>query len=210
VTEAKQATWSRFRGRLQARDLLALIFEDAAVIHPIPFDPNLMGADIHLDHLPNDLVQTWLDTLPNLDLRTPGADYILEQAQLLGLPTRMGRSDLHVIKQHQRVLELPGTGGQLAHHLVSTTPELSLQSNFTIACGTWKELALAGLVALDVGAPHADFVLSVETDGLQQSTHPLRQRTFDVVIGLHPDKGGLFQEANQLAIWFPAAKILLV
>ena len=34
----------------------------------------------------------------------------------------------------------------------------------------------------------------------------MRQRTFDFVIGLHPDKGGLFRIENQLAIWFPTAK----
>jgi hypothetical protein len=30
------------------------------------------------------------------------------------------------------------------------------------------------------------------------------------VVGLHPDKGGLFRAADQLEIWFPDARILLV
>lgn len=37
------STWARFRGRLPATDLLALLFEDAAVLHRIPFDPAALG-----------------------------------------------------------------------------------------------------------------------------------------------------------------------
>ena len=66
------------------------------------------------------------------------------------------------------------------------------------------------LVEVDVGAPHADAVVSCDADELKNPEHPLRQRAFDYVIGLHPDKGGLFRVEDQLAIWFPTAKVLLV
>lgn len=210
VTEAGLATWARFRGRLKAKDLLALLFEDAAVIHPVPFDPARVSDKLQLDRISDDVPEAWLNTLTSMDLTSAGADYILEQARLLGVPTRMARSDLHVVKPHQKVLELPSTGGQLAHYLVSTHPDLTLQGNFTIACGSWQELTLAGAVALDLGAPHSDFIAGVEPEQLRNPDHPLRQRSFDFVIGLHPDKGGLFQAENQLAIWFPSATILLV
>lgn len=88
--------------------------------------------------------------------------------------------------------------------------DVTLQDNFVIACGSWQELTLAGIVALDLGAPHTDFAVKVEDGGLRQPTHALRQRSFDFVVGLHPDKGGLFQVEDQLALWFPTAKILLV
>ena len=39
LTEPKFDTWSRFRGRLTSADFVALLFEDAAVIHRVPFDP---------------------------------------------------------------------------------------------------------------------------------------------------------------------------
>ena len=49
LTEPDHATWKRFRGRLGARDLVALLFEDAAVGFPIPFDARAVGGEIDLD-----------------------------------------------------------------------------------------------------------------------------------------------------------------
>jgi hypothetical protein len=210
LTEPGLDTWARFRGRLGSTDLLTLLFEDAAVLHRIPFDAAIFDASLNLDSLPENLVDNWLSAIPSLSLTSTGADYILEQAGLLGLPTRLARSDLHVVKPHQRVFELPGTGGQLAHHLVSSQRELTLQDNFAVACSTWQELTLAGVVALELGAPHTDFAVRADVAGLKSASHPLRQRTFDFVLGLHPDKGGQFRIEDQLAIWFPTAKILLV
>lgn len=210
LTEPKLDTWSRFRGRLTNADLMTLLFEDAAVIHRVPFDPTVIGCPIRPDLLPEAIAEAWVPAVASLPLNGPGPDYVADQARLLGLPTRMARSDLHVVKPHQKVLELIGTGGQLAHHLVSSQADLTLHANFTIACGSWQELTLAGLIALEVGSPHSDFATRVEFDDLRRADHPLRQRTFDFVIGLHPDKGGLFRVEDQLAIWFPNAKVLLV
>jgi hypothetical protein len=210
LTEPGLATWNRFRGRLSATDLVALLFEDAAVIHPVPFDAAALGGALRADRLPEPVTRSWIEAIPALDLDTPAADYIAGQARLLGLPTRLARSDLHVVKPHQKVLELPGTGGQLAHHLVSSQTDLTLKDNFTVACASWQELTLAGIVALDLGAPGTDFAARVEVADLRDAQHPLRQRNFDLVIGLHPDKGGLFQIEDQLAIWFSGAKVLLV
>jgi len=210
LTEPRLDTWSRFRGRLTSADFIALLFEDAAVIHPIPFDPSAVGGPICTGDLPEATTDAWLRALSSLSLSGPGADYVAEQARFLSVPTRMARSDLQVVKPHQKVLELPGTGGQLSHHLVSSQRDLTLQENFVVACGSWQELTMAGVIALELGAPHTEFVQAIEVEDLRKADHPLRQRTFDFVIGLHPDKGGRFRIPNQLAIWFPAAKILLV
>jgi hypothetical protein len=210
LTEPRLATWSRFRGRLSATDLVSLLFEDAAVIHHVPFDAPALGAPLHVERIPESVTQAWLEAIPSLELQTAAADYIADQAKLLGLPTRMARSDLHVVKPHQKVLELPGTGGQLAHHLVSSQTDLTLKNNFTVACGSWQELTLAGIVALDLGAPNTEFATKVDVADLRDAKHSLRQRSFDFVIGLHPDKGGLFRVEDQLAIWFSGAKVLLV
>jgi hypothetical protein len=210
LTEPKLDTWTRFRGRLSSVDLLSLLFEDTAVLRRVPFDPDAVGGSLRPDRLPEAVIDGWLKAIESLSLNTTSANYILEQARMLGLPTRMPRSDLHVVKAHQKVLELPGTGGQLAHHLISSQRDLKLQDNFAVACGSWQELTLAGIIALELGAPHSDFVTRVEAADLKNADHPLRQRSFDFVVGLHPDKGGLFSVENQLAIWFPAAKVLLV
>lgn len=210
LTEPRLATWTRFRGRLGPADLIALLFEDAAVLHKIPFDPAELGGPLALGALPDTLAEEWLRALPTLDLQAASADYILGQARLLGLPTRLARSELHMVKPHQRVLELPGTGGQLAHHIVSTQTGLTLQDNFTVACGSWEELTLAGIVGLDRGAPHTRFALKVELEQLREPEHELRKRSFDFVVGLDPEKGGLFRIEDQLAIWFSGAKVVLV
>ena len=210
LTEPGLATWRRFRGRLAAPDLVDLIFEDAAVIHRVPFARDAVGSELRTGRLPESVCESWLEALPKLDLQAQGEDYISAQARLLGIPSRLARSDLHVVKPHQRVLELPGTGGQLAHHLVSTQPGLSLRDNLTVACGSWRELTLAGIVGLDLAAPDTAFAVSAEVAALRDADHPLRQRSFDFVVGLHPDKGGLFRVDDQLAIWFSGAKILLV
>lgn len=209
LTEPKLDTWKRFRGRLTSADFVALLLEDAAVLHPVPFDPSTLDG-IDPAELPAATADAWLDALASMPLATPGAEYVAAQARLLEVTTRMARSDLHVVKPHQKVLELPGTGGQLAHHLVSTQGDLTLQDNFTIACGSWQELTLAGVVALELGAPRTDFATRVDAEALRDADHPLRQRSFDFVIGLHPDKGGLFRVEDQLAIWFSSAKIVLV
>ena len=210
VTEPGLGTWARFRGRLNATDFLDLLFEDAAVLHRVPFDPSLLDATLRLDRLSASAAEALLKALPSVDLKSTGPDYVAEQARLLGLTTRLARSELHVVKPHQKVLELPGTGGQLAHHLASTQKDLTLQDNFTVACSSWQELTLAGIVALERGAPNSDFATNVVDGDLRDSKHALRQRSFDFVIGLHPDKGGRFRVEDQLVIWFPNAKVLLV
>jgi len=210
LTESRQDTWRRFRGRLTSTDFISLLFEDASVQYQIPFDPVALGGQFSLDRLPDKVADAWMGAVASLPLDSSSTDYVTEQARLLWLPTRMGRSDLHVVKSHQKVLELPGTGGQLAHHLVSTQRDVTLQDNFVVACGSWQELTLAGIIALELGAPHTQFAQRVDVEALRKAEHPIRQRSFDFVIGLHPDRGGLFRIEDQLAIWFPTAKVLLV
>lgn len=210
LTEPNLATWARFRGRLTAADLACLLFEDGAVTHPIPFQPDALDDTLAPHKLSPKVVQSFIDTLSQPGPPLAGPDYIAEQARLVGVPTRLARSDLHVVKAHQKVLELPGTGGQLAHHLVTSQPELTLHDNFTIACAGWRELALAGIIALELAAPHTDFIKPADPRALRDPEHPLRKQPFDFVIGLHPDKGGLFRVDDQLALWYPSARVLLV
>jgi hypothetical protein len=203
LLEAGRATWTRFRGRLGDADLLALLLEDAAVTQPEPFDvERVLGRPLDV---PGDLVASWLGALDSLDLGARGPEYVAAQAKLLGVNSRMARADLHKVKAHQRVLELPGTGGQLAHHLLHTDPALRFADNFVVACGSWQERTLAGLVAVETGASgELPIRLDPELAGLRAEG-----AGFDFVIGsskaapesLSPDR---------LAIWFPRADILLV
>jgi hypothetical protein len=200
VTETDQATWARFRGRMGPAQFLQLLVEDAAVVHPVPFGL------APLDSLTDDVVAGWLRQVPELELDAPGPDYLQAQARLLGVPIRLARADLHRIKPHQKVLELPGTGGQLSHYACTVQQDVFLQDNFTVACDSREELALAGLAALDLNAPNADFAwLDPDLSRIRQD----RGRSFDFVFGLHPDKGGNF-EAPRLRELFPNATVVLV
>jgi hypothetical protein len=208
LTEPGQATWQRFRGRLGSADFLRLLAEDGAVLHPVPFATSRIG--VPLDDVDDALVDGLIGKLTSKDLRRSPAEYIESQAQLLGVPTKLARSELHQVKPHQKVLELPGTGGQLCHHLVTTQTGLTLQVNCTIACGTWTELVLAGIVGLDLAAPNSAFIVAATAAELASDQHPLRQQRFDFVVGLRPEKGGKLKVADQLALWFHGAKLVLV
>lgn len=200
LLEAGRATWTQFRGRLTEAALVEILLEDAAVAQPVPFDAaRVLGGDRPMQRVPNERVRGWLDTTP---LAGTSSDYIAAQAKLLGLPTRLGRSDLPLVKAHQRVLELPGTGGQLTHHLLETHPDLPIREAFTISCGSWQELVLAGLVCVEkglMGEPPASLDPKLEAARAQT-------RAFDFVFGVD---AGLFSQA-QLASWFPHARVMLV
>jgi hypothetical protein len=204
LLEPHHETWIQFRGRMDSVDLIELLLEDAAVTQPTAFrTPRDVGA---LTALRPDLVSAWVDQLQSLHLSATSADYIASQARVLGISTRGAKSDLPRVRSHQSVLELPGSGGQLSHHLVSTHDDLVLQTKFTIACRDWREVALAGLAAVELK-------LSGEAPVVVDPTlEALRGRRFDFIIGLHPDKGGHFTEPDLHRYWPPsdATKIVLV
>lgn len=204
LLEPGLATWTQFHGRLQPSALLELVLEDAAVSQPVPFDAaRILGRADPLSRVPAIELKRWLDALvAEGDQNTPSAAYIQAQAKLLGLPTKIARSDLVVVKPHQHVLELPGTGGQLTHHLLETHPELPIREVFTIACASWQELALAGLVCVEkglLGEPPASIDPKLEAARAEK-------RSFDFVFGVD---AGLFSQ-EQLASWFPNARVQLV
>lgn len=203
LLEPDQATWRRFRGRLGDAALLELLAEDAAVVAPVPFDARtVLGAEAgRLSRLRGDIVAGWFAALAGSS-PTDTTPYVREQAQRLGVTTRFAPSGLHQIKPHHRVLELPGTGGQLAHHVATHQPGIFVQDVFTIAVGSWQELALAGFIAVELRTPGTDFV-RLDPD-LEQVG-----RSFDYVFGLLPEKGGRFDPARLEERFAPATVVLV-
>src|SRR5688572_6234209 len=59
LTEPKLDTWTRFRGRLSSVDFVSLLFENAAVLHRVPFDPEVVGGSLYPDRLPEALIDGW-------------------------------------------------------------------------------------------------------------------------------------------------------
>jgi hypothetical protein len=193
LLEPNLATWNRFRGRMGARDLFELVLEDAAVTQAEPFHAAaILEAPEALDAVPEALIADLLAAAPKLPLDASSSDYIEGQATLLGITARPALGDLRRIQAHDRVLELPGTGGRIAAHLLQTQPGLSLKDVFTIACGTWQERVLAGLVAVESGAVGEVRILLDPTLAHVRDTGI----TFTVVFGLKPEKGGLFADTR--------------
>jgi hypothetical protein len=117
LTEPGLAAWQRFRGRLGSADQLRLAAEDGAVQHPLPFAGAQVG--VLLDDVDDALVDGLVDGAVSKYLRAPGPEHVESQAQLLGLPTTLARAAVLRVEPHQKVLEVPGIGGQLCHHLTA-------------------------------------------------------------------------------------------
>src|SRR4051794_11510425 len=72
LTEPNLATWKRFRGRLTSADFVALLFDDAAVIHSVPFDHTALDERLSVDLLPVTVADSWLRAMESIDLQIPG------------------------------------------------------------------------------------------------------------------------------------------
>lgn len=209
LLEPDHATWRRFRGRLGPLDYFELLLEDAAVTQPFAFDEAsiLEPGAARVRRLPAARVTEWLARLPELDLTQDGGDYVADQARRLELPTRLARSDLHTgVRAHHRVLELPGTGGQLSHYLAVRVDGIYLQDGFTIAWSGWRDRLLAGLVAVEMGLKGSAPILA------QPGLDPVRAKggRYDYVVGAEVGRGGEAADRAALAALFPGATLLLV
>jgi hypothetical protein len=204
ILDPGHATWKLFRGRLRWASFLELLLEDAAVSQPHPFRANaFLPSPSRIDVLPDELLQEWVVAASALDLAVSPDEYIAAQAKTLDVSTRGAKASLHRVKPHHKVLEAPGSGGQLTLHMLLTQPELNLRDSFTIACGAWSEQVLAGLAAVEQRGA-GELPISLDPD-LARS----RTSTFDYVVGLDPQKGGR-HDALALRRLFPRAEIVLV
>ncbi|MES2638061.1 MAG: hypothetical protein V4850_01205 [Myxococcota bacterium] len=209
LTEPGLATWVQMKGNLELQHLLALVAEDAAIRFPIPAD---LGRVLDVDSqsfskILDNIVDGWLRELTPDVLDAPRPDAIADYAKLLELPTRFAGADLHKIQADKRVLELPGTGGQLVARALERSPEAYLHTNCTVLTASWAERTLAGLAAMEWDAPGVDFTR--DDADLAWATEPDQRHRFDLVFGLLPEKGGRWDTAT-LQSRFPAATIVLV
>ncbi len=209
LLEPDFAAWRQFCGRMDMTDFLVLMLEDAAVTQPFAFSaPQIMGSEGHrVSRLPEVRIEAWLESLPDMELQAGPIDYITDQARRLELPTRLGRSDLHRgLRPHHKVLELPGTGGQLAHYLAEQVDGLYLQDVFTITWSDWRDRLLAGLISVEAGLTGT--VPIAPDPGLETLANG--GPDFDYVIGAEPVRGVQPHDEAELQALFPGATILLV
>lgn len=210
LTEPGHRTWAQFRGNLADNHLAVLLAEDAAVRFPLPASPVAVAQHPKAPSFESVRPPQVFEILKGLteDLLTADVGATLTGwARMLGLPSRFAGARLHKIQADTRVLELPGSGGQLAARALQNSPDAYLQTNLTVLARDWRDRAMAGLVAMELDAPHTDFV---QTDPeLAWATEPSRRGRFDMVFGLEPSKGGRF-DSDTLAARFPRATIVLV
>jgi hypothetical protein len=207
LLEPGLATWQRFRGRMGARDLAELLLEDAAVTQPQAFHAaEILGREDPFQAVPEAVIDAWLAELPRVPLDGAPRDDIEEQALRLGVVSRPAFSELPRLQPHHRVLELPGTGGRLAAYVAETQPGIFLKDVFTIACASWQERTLAGLVAVGLGVVGDVRIL---VDPTLSETRKAPPGGFSHVVGLRPDKGGPFSP-HEIEGWFPSATVALV
>jgi hypothetical protein len=208
LLEPGLATWEQLRGNLRLQHLLALLVEDTAVRFPLPADlRRVLGAEVDLTRLSDAVVYSWISALSPEVLDAPRAEALTAYGRLLGLPTRFAGADLRKLQAETRVLELPGTGGQLVARALERSPEAWLHVNTTVLTASWADRAMAGLVAMECDAPGVDFV--VDDPELAWATEPEQRNRYDFVFGLQPEKGGQHTEAA-LTSRFPTAILVLV
>ena len=206
LIEADHLSWNRFRGRLGPLDFAEIVLEDAAVTQPEPFAVgDILGSREALRTVPEPLVGRWLEELTRLPLDAPDRDYLDEQSKRLGFRARPAFSELPKLAPYHRVLELPGYGGRLAAHAVLTESILSIQDMFTIACASWQERVLAGIVAVCLNVRG---FTRIRIDPTLEHARRI-EGGFTHLLGLKPDKGGVF-DAHTLEGFFPSATIVLV
>ena len=210
LLEPGRATWQQFRGNLREPYLLTLLAEDSAVRFPLPADPNHVlqpSSRLTFADIPRVKVFSWLEELTTERLNRSRGDALTSAAAALKLPNRFAGSNLHKLQPGSRVLELPGTGGQLVAKALEKSPDAVLHVNCTVLTGSWAERAMAGIVAMEFDAPHIDFIR--EDPDLAWATSTSERSRFDLIFGLQPDKGGQL-DAETLSSRFPLATVVLV
>ena len=203
--------WAAFRNELTLTDLLDLAVRDVAMIMPQPFDVRRLWPDASGDELravSPELVASWVDRAKSLD-EQPADAYLRAQAEVLDIEPALGEGleRLPEPQAYHQILELPGSGGWLAYRM-ATQPGAAVYywENFTIACGTWQEQLLAGLIAFELGAPPRRQLLIVHDPTLAQVLGD--DVAFDWIIGLREENA---RRADALRSFLkPEGQVVLV
>ena len=157
-TRSGPRLWDAFRNELTEADLLDLAVRDLAVAMPQFFALNQLWPEASGDELrtisPTEADQYITEAIAQAD--QPTEAYLRAQAEALSirLPSTESLNILPHPEAHYQILELTGTGGWLAYTMAShPNAAVYYWENFTIACATWQELLLSGLIAFELGAP---------------------------------------------------------
>lgn len=176
--------WDQFANELTKADLLDLAIQDSASAYPIPFGLRQTLAGYENDDLglePEAAHKVIREAVSTAD--SSQDDYLRAQAKRLAIKliSEEALSLLPVPEPHHTVLELPGTGGWLSYYIV-TRPDsdVYLWENFVIACASWQEVMLAGLIAFELNAPPHKELPITQDEFLQEV---LEDNRYDWIVG---------------------------
>lgn len=177
--------WAQFANELTDADRLDLAIQDAAAAYPTPFGlradlPGYDNGDLGL--MPDAARGLIEEAISTVDASAD--DYLRAQAQRLGiqLTSEPALSALPAPEAHHTILELPGTAGWLTYHIARRPDSrVYLWENFTIACASWQEVMLAGLIAFELNAPpHKQLPIVQEDEFLLEV---LGDKRYDWIVG---------------------------
>lgn len=150
LTEPDHERWHRVRRKLGWTAFIELLHDDLAEAFPTSFALDLWSASptAHLD-------ETTAKSLIDEATQPDDADkltFLRLACRALGLMENGNIATLPRVLTHQRALELPGCGGRIAAHQVTTHAGLSFHEHFVFVASTDEERVAVGLAAAELRA----------------------------------------------------------
>ena len=176
LTEPDFEKWTRIRRNLGWRDFITLLHDDLAEAFPVPFDLRRWTA-APLGDLDDAAAEALVRGAATADDTDPHA-FLRSAARALGLPGGGAFSELPRTQPHQKVLELPGSGGRIAAWQVLNQGGLAFHDQFVFVADSDEERALIGLAAVETRANPPTILTSA------QARDAARRQPFDRVVGV--------------------------
>ena len=150
LTEPDHERWHRVRRRLGWVAFIDLLHEDLAEAFPVGF-----ALERWSEHPTKGLDETTARALVDQACGSDDSDrlgFLRNACRGLGLMDGGNIAALPKMQSHQGALELPGCGGRIAAHQVTTHPGLSFHEHFTFVADTDAERVAIGLAAAELRA----------------------------------------------------------
>ncbi|MEO6599260.1 MAG: hypothetical protein ABIQ16_05265 [Polyangiaceae bacterium] len=193
LTEPDYERWHRVRRKLGWVAFIELLHEDLAEAFPTSFALDRWGT-----HPTVGLSDASAKELIDSAARPDDADllaFLRLACRGLGVMDGGNVAALPKVQTHQRALELPGGGGRVAAHQVTTHSGLSFHEHFTFVADTDAERVAIGIAAAELRANAPKILTSAEF----QAERP----RFDHVFGVkgYPSADRLASELGLEVRW---------
>ncbi len=164
LTETGWSTWRRIAGRAGTGEFIRLLHDDLAGAFPTAFDLHRWSSDPLVGMSEADA--TALAESALVDEESDTVTFLRAAAAALGMPAAGSVSSLPKVQAHQRVVELPGTGGRIAAQQVLTHIDLSFDRQFVYVADTFAERLLIGIAALELRSNPPEIITTADLKAL--------------------------------------------